>query len=476
MSNLTSSAEQFDLKVWLTFIIPSLIGVFLFMTPVPMDGAMTIPIAVMAKAVKTAVASYIDLLITVIICITGVLSLVMKLFKPAALMKSAILKHLFDVHWLWLVIRLFGMAFIILTVLSLNNPDLNSALPGVLQPIFTGITSENTGGLVLKDLLPVLFSVFILAGLLLPLLLNFGLLELVGTLLTKVMRPLFGVPGRSAVDCATSWLGDGSVGILMTARQYEEKHYTQREAAIIGTTFSAVSITFCLVVLGQVGLEQLFAPFYLTVCLAGVVAALIVPRIPPLSFKKDVFIDGSQPDPHKERVPHGKNILTHALHVALNKAKHSPGFAGTMKEGIHNALDMVFAVLPIVMAVGTFALVIAEYTPIFAYLGKPFIPFLELLQIPEAEAAAQTIMVGFADMFIPSILAAGTIESDVTRFIIAAMSVTQLIYMSEVGALLLGSKIPVNIFELFIIFILRTLITLPVIAVMAHWLVGYGNK
>ena len=472
MSNLTSSAEQFDLKVWLTFIIPSLIGVFLFMTPVPMDGAMTIPIAVMAKAVKAAVASYIDLLITVIICTTGVLSLVMKLFKPALLMKSAILKHLFDVHWLWVVIRLFGMAFIILTVLSFNNLDITSALPASLQPIFTGITSENTGGLVLKDLLPVLFSVFILAGLLLPLLLNFGLLELVGTFLTKVMRPLFGVPGRSAVDCATSWLGDGSVGILMTARQYEEKHYTQREAAIIGTTFSAVSITFCLVVLGQVGLEKLFAPFYLTVCLAGVVAALIVPRIPPLSFKKDVYIDGSEPDPHKERVPHGKNILTHALHVALNKAKHSPGFAGTLKEGIHNALDMVFAVLPIVMAVGTFALVIAEYTPIFAYLGKPFIPFLELLQIPEAEAAAQTIMVGFADMFIPSILAAGTIESDVTRFIIAAMSVTQLIYMSEVGALLLGSKIPVNIFELFIIFILRTLITLPVIALMAHWLVG----
>ncbi|BDF94785.1 hypothetical protein KAN5_16230 [Pseudoalteromonas sp. KAN5] len=252
----------------------------------------------------------------------------------------------------------------------------------------------------------------------------------------------------------------------------KKKHYTQREAAIIGTTFSAVSITFCLVVLGQVGLEKLFAPFYLTVCLAGVAAALIVPRIPPLSFKKDVFIDGSQPDPHKERVPHDKNILTHALHVALNKAKHSPGFTGTLKEGIHNALDMIFAVLPIVMAVGTFALVIAEYTPIFAYLGKPFIPFLELLQIPEAEAAAQTIMVGFADMFIPSILAAGTIESDVTRFIIAAMSVTQLIYMSEVGALLLGSKIPVNIFELFIIFILRTLITLPVIALMAHWLVG----
>jgi nucleoside recognition membrane protein YjiH len=79
-------------------------------------------------------------------------------------------------------------------------------------------------------------------------------------------------------------------------------------------------------------------------------------------------------------------------------------------------------------------------------------------------------VVGFADMFIPSILAS-SIESDLTRFVIAALSVTQLIYMSEVGALLIGSKIPVNFFELFVIFILRTLVTLPIIALMGHLLI-----
>ena len=462
MSQLDSSRpapvqKSYDLKIWLVFLIPSLIGVFLFMTPVPSGEIMTIPIAVMAKAIQALFSQIALGLIATIICITGVMSLVFSVFKPKSLTKFRLLNHLFNVSWIWLVTRLLGMVFVLLTYFQVGPH---------------AITSENTGLLVLKDLLPVLFSVFILAGLLLPLLLNFGLLELVGTLLTKVMRPLFGVPGRSAVNCVASWLGDGSVGILMTARQYEDKYYTQREAAIIGTTFSAVSITFCLVVIGQVKLEYLFAPFYLTVCLAGVVAAIIVPRLPPLRFKKDVLIDGEQPDGNAELVPEGKTLFKHSLDVALTKAEKAPGLKGTIEEGLHNAFDMVFAVLPVVMAVGTFALIIAEYTPIFQYLGMPFIPFLELLQIPEAEMAAQTIMVGFADMFIPSILAAGSIESDVTRFIIAAMSVTQLIYMSEVGALLLGSKIPVNIFELFVIFILRTLVTLPVIALMAHWLVG----
>ena len=40
--------------------------------------------------------------------------------------------------------------------------------------------------------------------------------------------------------------------------------------------------------------------------------------------------------------------------------------------------------------------------------------------------------------------------------------------MSEVGALLIGSKIPVNFLELFVIFILRTVVTLPIIALMGH--------
>ena len=456
MSELSTS-QQYNWRTWFTFLVPSLVGVFLFMTPIPSGEAMTIPIAVMAKSMQAYLAEFAKAIITLVICLTGVLSLITTVFKPKLICNTFILNHLFNVSWIWLITRLFGTVFVLMTFFGLGPH---------------AIISDGTGALVLNDLLPVLFAVFILAGLLLPLLLNFGLLELVGTLLTKVMRPLFGVPGRSAVNCVASWLGDGSVGILMTARQYEDKYYTQREAAIIGTTFSAVSITFCLVVVGQVKLEYLFAPFYLTVCLAGVVAAIIVPRLPPLCFKKDVLIDGSQPDVGAELVPAGKTLFGHSLDVALAKADKAPGIIGTVKEGVNNALDMVFAVLPVVMAVGTFALIIAEYTPVFQYLGMPFIPFLELLQVPEAETAAQTIMVGFADMFIPSILAVGSIESDVTRFIIAAMSVTQLIYMSEVGALLLGSKIPVNIFELFVIFILRTLVTLPVISLMAHWLVG----
>ncbi|MGL5179324.1 MAG: YjiH family protein, partial [Aeromonas veronii] len=234
----------------LMFLVPSLIGILLFMTPVVYDGNVTIPVAVLAKLVQRVFADYLVAMVSAVITTTMLMTVIAWLFKPAILVRRPFLNSLFNVSPFWACVRVLGGIFVLLTFFQVG--------PEVLY-------SGATGGLVLNDLLPVLFSVFIFAGLLLPLLLDFGLLEFVGTMMTRIMRPVFRVPGRSAVDCFASWLGDGSVGILLTSKQYEGKFYTQREAAVIGTTFSAVSITFCLVVISQVKLEHMFVPFYLTV-------------------------------------------------------------------------------------------------------------------------------------------------------------------------------------------------------------------
>ncbi|WP_252345909.1 YjiH family protein [Shewanella indica] len=451
---MAEAKQTRNIATLLTFLVPSLLGVLLFMTPISYNNELTIPVAVLAGELKGLLNDYLTGIICAIIVFMATASVLVKLLRPGFVRYSKFLNSLLNISPAWLLVRVLGAIFICLTFFQVG--------PEMLR-------ADSTGALVMNDLLPLLFCVFFFAGMFLPLLLNFGLLELFGTLLTKLMRPVFNLPGRSAIDCMASWLGDGSVGILLTSKQYENRCYTQREAAVIGTTFSAVSITFTLVVLTQVKLQAMFVPFYLTVCLAGIVAAIIVPKLPPLSRKKDVYIDGSPRQKGDESLPKGHNSLSWGLDLALTKAANTGGIFKVLSEGVKNVIDMIFGVLPVVMAIGTIALVIAEYTPVFDYLGMPFIPLLELMQIPEATQASKTIVVGFADMFIPSILAT-SIEADMTRFVIAALSVTQLIYMSEVGALLIGSKIPVKIWELFAVFLLRTLVTLPVIAGMAHLL------
>jgi len=217
------------------------------------------------------------------------------------------------VKGIWLVIRMLG--FVLVNMIHFGiGPDF--------------IIGELTGGFVMSGLLPTLLAVFLLASLLLSLLIDYGLLDFFGAQLIRIMRPVFNLPGRSALNCIASWLGDGSIGVLMTSKQYEEGFYSKREAAVVATTFSAVSITFCLAVISQVGL------------------------------------------------PH---------------------------------------------------------------------------------------------MFLPSVIGA-SIKSEMTRFVVAATSVTQLIYMSEIGSIIMGSKVPVSFWKLFVIFLERTVVTLPIIALFAHLL------
>lgn len=446
--------SYFTLRNWLVLTLPSAIGVYLFMWPVGNGAGLTIPVAALAAMLRQFVGTGMPMLLGFFIVGSALLSLLATASKPKFMPAGSLLAKLFITTPVWLLVRSLGAVAYALVWFELGPQ---------------AVLSSKTGGLVAHDLLPVLLSVFVFAGMLLPLLLNFGLLEFVGTLMTKIMRPVFRLPGRSAVDCIASWLGDGSVGILLTSKQYEGGFYTAREAAVIGTTFSAVSITFCLVVLGQVHMEHMFGAFYATICLAGIIAAIILPYLPPLRHKPDTYIDGYD----HMRAEGGnftqKSLVVRSLAHGLHRASLAPSVKATLQEGISNTLDMLFGVLPVIMAVGTSALVLAEYTPIFNWLGAPFVPLLELLQVPYAEEASRSVMVGFADMFVPSILVSA-VPSEMTRFVIAALSVTQLIYMSEVGALLLGSKIPVTLLDLFVLFIMRTLITLPVIGLMAHWL------
>ena len=432
----------------LKFIIPSLIGVLLFMTPFKIEGQFTIPIAFLSNKLVELFNDFLPLIVTILISISAIGSIVIKFYKT----DNKILNSLFNVTPIWMTGRIIGMILSILTYFK-------------LAPEF--IWSDSTGGMVLFSLLPLLVSVFFFAGLFLPLLLNHGLLEFVGALLTKVMRPIFKLPGRSSIDCITSWLGDGTIGILLTSKQFEDGFYTKKEASIIGTSFSAVSITFSLMVITQVGLSHMFVPFYLTVTLTGIVAAIIVPRIPPLSRKSNTYIDGSAPKKDMDNIPSGYTAFTYGLEKALEKAEDNSSIKGFFADGIRNVIDMWLGVLPIVMAMGGIALIIAEYTPFFEVLGTPFFPLLNLLGVPEAAAASQTLVVGFADMFIPSVLAS-TISNEMTRFIVACISVTQLIYMSEIGGLLLGSKIPVKFTDLILIFLERTLVSLPIIVLCAN--------
>jgi nucleoside recognition membrane protein YjiH len=436
------------------FLIPSLIGLILFVIPLPygsfvnIEGISSINIGIgfLAELIKISFANYLDYIALIVIVASALLSILSKFIN----IKNDFLKSILDVTVFWLSFRILGALFISMTVLGFG-------------PEF--IKSDVTGQTIL-GVLPSLLAIFLVSGFLLPFVVDFGLMDFVGTLISKFMYKVFKVPGRSAVDAISSWLGDGTLGIMITNTQYKQGFYTAKESCIISVCFSLVSLPFSTVIADQLGLMNLFVPFYGTVCIASLACAFIMPRIHPLSKIKDETYK-NVPHLKEDLIPEGENILEFALSKALNRAENSPSFEVIIKNGFKTVIDMYLALLPLVMAWGTLALVVAEFTPIFNWISFPVVFILKLLQVPNAIEAAPAVLVGFADMFLPSIMVSGDNFDILTKFVIGALSITQLLYLTETGAVILKSDIPLNLKDLFIVFLTRTLIALPIITLLA---------
>src|SRR5690625_6509738 len=106
-------------------------------------------------------------------------------------------------------------------------------------------------------LLTTLIVWFFVAAYLMALLMNFGVMEFFGSLLRGVIKPLFTLPGRSAIDLLASWVGNVNVGVVLTREQHKDGFYTGREAAAIATCFSTVSLPFCLVIAGMLDIDHI---------------------------------------------------------------------------------------------------------------------------------------------------------------------------------------------------------------------------
>lgn len=443
----------------LKFIIMSLVGIFLFLLPIGVtndkgESETTLPIAWLASTMKTIIGDAMPFIILGIITLSGILTILCSTLYKNRLNPERQMAKTFSVGPLWVIVRLLAVVFAWLIYLKVGSEVIYSA---------------DTGDLVFSSLLPTLVTIFFFAGLFLPFLMSYGLLEFFGPIFRPIMRPLFKLPGRSTVINLASFLGDGTIGVMIASEQYNQGYYTRREATTIATMFSVVSITFVIVIAETIQLSEHFYYFYLTVILACLACAIILPRLWPLNRVPDTFKNNLKHETLREDNLGNKNPVAYGFEQATVQGMKAPGVKQFFKDGTKTVIDMWLAVLPVVMTIGTIATILATYTPIFRVLGLPFLPLFELLQVPSAKAASETVLIGFADMFLPSLLIEG-VKDDLTRFVVGALSVSQLIYLSEVGGVILGSKIPVSLTKLFAIFLMRTVIALPIIALMGHLL------
>lgn len=262
------------------------------------------------------------------------------------------------------------------------------------------------------------------------------------------------------------------MAVIITSKLYKTNNYTKREASVIATCFSAVSVGFAVLVIGTAGLSDYFLKVYFSSFLAAFLISIILVRIPPLSRKPNVYYNGRE-QTEDERVGEAKfeaGILKRGMDRAAKRAYLADGLIPEIKSCLIDGYSVLPKVLTLLAGVGISGLIIAEYTHFFEYIGYLFIPILKILQVPNAMDIAPSIPVGIAEMFLPVLLIADKVEIlDIgARYFIAALSMVQIIFFSERIVVMIATRLPIKLWELVTCFFLRTMIAIPIIAVMMH--------
>ena len=155
---------------------------------------------------------------------------------------------------------------------------------------------------------------------------------------------------------------------------------------------------------------------------------------------------------------------------AVKRAYIAKGLHKDIPFSLKDSILVLPQVLTMLSAIGVSGLILAEYTPIFEWIGYIFRPLLHLLQIPDAAIVSAAIPVGIAEMFLPVLTIVGSAATMTikAKAFVTIVSMVQIIFFSETATVMMATKSPIKFWEIIVCFIERTIIAIPLAAIVIH--------
>lgn len=440
--------ERIEKKDIMRFIVLSVIGVFLYFIPV--DGS-RVPVVILVGWIKDFLGDNMDYVVLLALAI-----LVGTIFGAKVLkQKTCAELHAGDknsklIHYL--------LAFLVVLAVWFKLP------PGAV------FRDEEVGGQVLGLAGTVLLTVSICGGFIV-FILKSGIVEFAGTLLEPLMRPLFRLPGAAAVNCLSSYVVSAAVGVYMTDQYYESKVYNRREAIAAATCFSTISVGYIGVLCSIGNINEMYGTLLILTFVLVIVMTAIMVRIPPISRIPKTYADktgGMAEDASAKDIKtaefQGGRFHRAVCAAALCSRQFTlKEFMLSMLNAVKFSQRIIAYMIPIVIV----TLTLVHHTPVFTWLGYPIAPVLRLLGLPDAAQAAPAVLLGFIEVSLPAISVSSGVAAQ-SVFFVVLLSIVQIIFMTEAGNAMLGARFTMKFNDLVLHFLVRTVIAVPIIAVISH--------
>lgn len=431
----------------LKFIISGAIGLFIFLAPV-FDG--TVPILQLVNVVKGFFGDNLTVIAKVVATFMFVSLIFGKVFHVKFFEKlfegdSKIKIGVYCVSVLFVAAVSFGFA------------------PSFMLDERIGLKALTIGSTV--------FLTIAITGWAVILILNSGVVEFFGVLVETVMRPLFKLPGFASVDAISSFVSSPSIGVYITDRNYMNKLYTQREAFAVATGFSVMSIGYMGVLCSMVGIEKYYGTILVASLILVVILGAITVRIPPISRIPDVYVDGTVQTEEQKKVTKYDNRFGEAVNAAVKRVDSLTVKSGG--EALINALKFAFKIVGFAIPIVIIALSTVYYTPVFKIIGTPVAPILQFLGMPGAKEIAPSTLIGLIEITLPTVTASAYSLPDQSYFFVILLSAVQIIFLTECVNAILASHFKATLPKLLLMFVIRTVIAIPLVALVTHIVFGF---
>lgn len=421
------------------FIFFSLLGTLIFFVPFTLNGTNTIPLDHLVTYINR-VAPRFGPTFTMLVCIVGgALPFINKTWNKNT--TTAIFS----------VLKFFGIFAAILAYFSFGPGWLMA--PNMLPFLF------------LRVVVPVAM-VIPLGALFLTFLTDYGLMEFFGVIMKPVMRPIWKVPGKAAINAVTSFVGNFSVGIFMTNRLLKEGKFTNKEAAIVMTGFSTVSAAFMVIVARTVGLMDMWNTFFWSTLIITFGVSAVTVRLKPLKSLEDVYItEEGDPEPEIEG-----NLIGNAINEGLNVTSQSKPLMENMWRNFKDGAMMCLGLAPTIVSVGLISFVLVHMTPVFDILGYIYYPFTLLLGVSDPMQVAQAAAVVGGEMFVPAAIIAGTEAALASKYIVGVVSISTILFFSGTIPCIVATDVKLPMKDILIIMVQRTILSI-IFAALFAWII-----
>lgn len=434
---MTTTVDKTNLGKY-KFICLSLFGVFMFFVKVPFMGVSKLPVDHVISFVDKSTQPFYPYITSLfaLFCIIDIF-LISKNYN-----KSTVSKVL-------TVFKVGGALFAFMVMFGIGP---SFFLAANIAPSTSEIMTKS-------------IAIILSVAIFLPFLVDFGLIDAVGIIVRPIMRPLFKIPGRTAVVAAGAFLGNFSIGLISTNNMYNEGKLTEKESVIVATGLSTVSIGLMMLFAKLTGIMDRWTFYFISSAVVCYLVTAISVRIPPISRKPNTYKEGVEPDP--EEIVNEKLLKT-AYIKGCTTATEAGSVANRVWITFYSSAKIIAGTISGGMFLFVVGLLLNQYTPIFKYLGMAFWPLLKISGFTNLDVLSGAVGLSILDV-IPAVMIGAKAQALTlaSRYFLASFPVVLIIFFGGFGTCILSTDVPVSVKDLFYLWFIRMILAIPMLGIIA---------